>query len=207
MKKSDVTKEKILRAAELSFGERGLYGARVDEIAALAGVNKRMIYAHFGSKEDLYVAVLDEVYSRIADKEQQILSDDADPAELMRKNIEGNFEFLCDNPTFVKMVLWENLNGGEYLKRSVAKTKKGASFLMVRDILERGIKRGVFRDDIDIEEVILSSQMFVYSYFSNMYTMSYIMDRDFLGEESVKRRCRHITDMILGHILKDGVIK
>ncbi|MBE6611924.1 MAG: TetR/AcrR family transcriptional regulator [Ruminococcaceae bacterium] len=205
MKKSDITKEKILRAAETAFGERGLYGARVDEIAALAGVNKRMIYAHFGSKEELYVAVLDEVYSRIADQEQQILSDDADPAALMRKIIEGNFEFLCHNPTFVKMVLWENLNGGEYLKRSVAKTKKGASFLKLREILERGMKEGVFRDDIDMDEVILSSQMFVYSYFSNTHTMSYIMDRDFLGEESVKKRCRHITEMILGHILKTGV--
>ena len=67
------------------------------------------------------------------------------------------------------------------------------------------MKEGVFRDDIDMDEVILSSQMFVYSYFSNTHTMSYIMDRDFLGEESVKKRCRHITEMILGHILKTGV--
>ena len=44
-------KEKILQAAEESFAEKGLYGARVDEIAALSTVNKRMIYEYFGNKE------------------------------------------------------------------------------------------------------------------------------------------------------------
>lgn len=202
MKKSDITKEKILRAAETAFAERGLYGARVDEIAELAGVNKRMIYAHFGSKEELYVAVLDEVYGRIADEEQAILSEDGDCIELIRRNIEGNFKFLCKNPTFVKMVLWENLNGGEYLKRSAAKSTKQSSLGAVKNILREGIAQGVFRDDMDVDEVVLSSQMFVYSYFSNVNTMAYIMERDFLNEEALQKRCEHITDMILKYILK-----
>ena len=202
MKKSDITKEKILRAAETAFAERGLYGARVDEIAELAGVNKRMIYAHFGSKEELYVAVLDEVYGRIADEEQAILSEAGDCATLIRRNIEGNFKFLCKNPTFVKMVLWENLNGGEYLKRSTAKNTKQAALDSVKNILREGIAQGVFRDDIDVDEVVLSSQMFVYSYFSNIHTMAYIMERDFLNEEALQKRCDHITDVILKYILK-----
>ncbi len=202
MKKSDITKEKILRAAETAFAERGLYGARVDEIAELAGVNKRMIYAHFGSKEDLYVAVLDEVYGRIADEEQAILSEDGDCATLIRRNIEGNFKFLCENPSFVKMVLWENLNGGEYLKRSAAKSAKSTSLTTIRSVLLNGIHEGVFREDIDVDEVVLSSQMFVYSYFSNIHTMAYIMERDFMNEEAMQKRCEHITDMILKYILK-----
>ena len=55
LKKSDITRQKILTAAEAEFSEIGLYGARVDSIAQRAGVNKRMIYAHFGSKEQLYM--------------------------------------------------------------------------------------------------------------------------------------------------------
>ncbi len=202
MKKSDITKEKILRAAETAFAERGLYGARVDEIAELAGVNKRMIYAHFGSKDDLYLAVLDAVYGRIADEEQNILSQTADCVELIRRNIEGNFKFLCANPTFVKMVLWENLNGGDYLKQSSSISAKRASLTTFRNVLLEGITKGVFRSDIDVDELVLSSQMFVYSYFSNIHTMAYIMERDFLNEESLQKRCEHITDMILRYIMK-----
>ena len=201
MKKSDITREKILSAAETAFAERGLYGARVDEIARFAGVNKRMIYAHFGSKEELYVAVLDAVYGRIAENEQSVFSNNGDCIELIRQNIRANFVFLCQNPTFVKMVLWENLNGGEYLKRSNAKAAKQASLDRIRSILLRGIEEGVFRQDIDVDEILLSSQMFVYSYFSNVHTMAYIMDRDFLSEADIKKRCDHITDVILKYIL------
>ena len=70
LKKSDITRQKILAAAETEFAEVGLYGARVDSIAERAGVNKRMIYAHFGNKEQLYVTVLTMVYNRMAEAEE-----------------------------------------------------------------------------------------------------------------------------------------
>ena len=52
------TRKKILAAAEWEFSEKGLYGARVDDIARAAGVNKSMLYAYFGSKESLYKTCL-----------------------------------------------------------------------------------------------------------------------------------------------------
>ena len=52
MGKSDLTKQRILEAAEQEFSEKGLYGARVDEIAAKADINKRMLYQYFGNKEE-----------------------------------------------------------------------------------------------------------------------------------------------------------
>ena len=65
---SKKTKEAILQAAELEFAEKGIYGARVDEIAAKAGVNKRMIYEYYGNKEELYKTVLATVYGRLGKK-------------------------------------------------------------------------------------------------------------------------------------------
>ena len=202
MKKSDITKQKILQAAEQAFAEKGLYGARVDEISELAGVNKRMIYAYFGNKEELYVAVLDMVYGRIAEHEQMVLTRDADCVELMKKSIESGFVYLYNNQTFVKIVLWENMNEARYLKESVGKQVKTASFDLLRSIIRKGIEQGVFRDDLDVDELILSTQMLSYSYFSNIHTMAYIMDKDFFREEEIKKRCAHITDMILGYIMK-----
>ena len=49
------TRQRILDAALAEFAEKGLAGARIDDIAARGGVNKRMIYAYFGNKEDLWL--------------------------------------------------------------------------------------------------------------------------------------------------------
>ena len=59
--KSTQTKQAILKAAEEEFSEKGIYGARVDEIAAKAKINKGMIYQYFGNKEELYKTVLQTV--------------------------------------------------------------------------------------------------------------------------------------------------
>ena len=66
---SKKTKEAILKAAELEFAEKGIYGARVDKIASKANVNKRMLYEYYGNKEELYKTVLAIVYSRLGKKE------------------------------------------------------------------------------------------------------------------------------------------
>ena len=65
-KKSEITKQRILEAAEAEFSEKGIFGARIDSIAANAGVNKRMIYEYFLNKEGLYKTVLINVYNRIS---------------------------------------------------------------------------------------------------------------------------------------------
>ena len=70
LRKSEITKSKILRAAEAEFSEKGIWGARIDAIAESAGINKRMIYEHYISKEELYKTVLKEVYGRLAECER-----------------------------------------------------------------------------------------------------------------------------------------
>ena len=66
------TKQAILDAAKVEFAEKGLAGARVDTIAEQSGANKRMLYYYFGSKEDLYVAVLEDVYGAMRQTESDL---------------------------------------------------------------------------------------------------------------------------------------
>lgn len=101
MKKSEITKQKILCAAEDAFAQKGLYGARVDEIAELSGVNKRMIYAHFESKENLYIEVINRIYTRMAEAE----------SSLIKKNNDNNeYIYIFDN---------EVIREGEYSGNTV----------------------------------------------------------------------------------------
>ena len=201
MKKSTITQNNILTAAEKIFSEKGLYGARIDEIAKCAGCNKRMIYEHFGSKDNLYIAVLDAVYSRLSLSEKALLETEYDTVETIRHYIRHLFTFLKNNPTFVKMVMWENLNEAEYMKKSGAANLKSISGQLLKTVLQRGIDEGVFKKDINIKEIIVSINMFCFSCFSNVYTMTNIMNINFFNNDELDEQCDYITEIILNYIL------
>ena len=202
MKKSELTRQRILEAAETEFAAKGLYGARVDDISDRAQVNKRMIYEYFGSKEQLYTEVLRIVYSRLADREAALLRYDVDCVQAIRHIIMMYFEFLSQDDHFVKLILWENLNEGKYLKTNGVPFIKDYALRAARDVLQKGIKQGVFREDLDMEETILSLNMLPFSYFSNIYTLSQVMHVDFQNPEQSQKRTEHVIQMILASIMK-----
>ncbi|HOJ10017.1 MAG TPA: TetR/AcrR family transcriptional regulator [Clostridiales bacterium] len=197
---SQKSKEDILNAAEIKFAEKGIYGTRVDEIAEAANINKRMLYEYFGNKEDLYRAVLIEVYSRLSKQEMILLSEDISSIDAMKRIISLYFKFLKDNPTYVNLILWENLNKGEYIKDIDFSGIKDPVFTLLRKVINRGKEEGVFRADIDTEQVILSLLTYSFSYFSNRYTLSKLLGRKIDAEESIKKRVESVTEMFLRYL-------
>ena len=116
VKNSQKSREDILKAAEIEFSEKGIYGARINEIAQKAKINIRMIYEYYGSKEDLYKAVLVEIYSRLGRMETLLLSEKKPSIDIIKDIIKLYFYYLEDNPTYVNLLLWENLNKGRYIQ-------------------------------------------------------------------------------------------
>lgn len=196
MTKGDITRKKILEAAEEIFANKGLAGARVDEIAKMAGVNKRMIYAYFESKENLYVTVLKIVYSRLAELEKTIDSL-ASPEDAVRKFIQGYFKFLNDNPNFVSLVLWENLNKAVFIDLSEAVKIKHPAVEAIRAIVRIGKKYNVFKESASVDEIVMAVNMFCFSYFSNRYTMPKLLGVNLYDKESIESYCNMVSDMIL----------
>ena len=196
MTKGDITRKKILEAAEEIFANKGLAGARVDEIAKMAGVNKRMIYAYFESKENLYVTVLKIVYSRLAELEKTIDSL-ASPEDAVRKFIQGYFKFLNDNPNFVSLVLWENLNKAEFIDLSEAVKIKHPAVEAIRAIVRIGKKYNVFKESASVDEIVMAVNMFCFSYFSNRYTMPKLLGVNLYHKESIESYCYMVSDMML----------
>ena len=203
MGRADITRQKILAAAEAAFAEKGLYGARIDEIAQSADANKRMIYAYYGSKELLYIAVLEEVYRRMAVQEKELLDRPMGCEEAVRAIIGHYFRFLRDNHTFVKMVLWENLNEATYFRQSQAQFIKGTVLELLREKLKQGVREGIFFAGLDVDETVLSVNMFCFSYFSNQYTMAQIMKVDFQDPMVFQKRCDHVTDLLMTYLLQE----
>lgn len=199
---SQKSKENILKAAEIKFAEKGIYGTRVDDIARLAKINKRMLYEYFGNKEDLYRAVLVEVYSRLSKEEMILLSEDISCIDAMKKIVTLYFDFLKNNPTYVNLILWENLNKGEYIKDIDFTSIKDPVFALLRKVIKRGKSEGVFKEDADTEQVIISLLTYSFSYFSNRYTLSKILGKRIDAQENIKKRAETVTEMFIGYLCK-----
>src|SRR6201984_3328769 len=95
------TRQKLLTAARREFARSGLAGARVDEIAGRAGVNKQLVYHYFGDKDALYLAVLEWVYEEIRAKERKLNLTGLPPKKAIQKLMEGSFDHLAAHPDFV----------------------------------------------------------------------------------------------------------
>ncbi len=89
------TRQKLLVAARREFAQSGLAGARVDEIAARAGVNKQLVYHYFGDKDALYLAVLEWVYEEIRAQERKLNLEGLPPEQAIKKLIESSFDHLA----------------------------------------------------------------------------------------------------------------
>ncbi|QBS45952.1 TetR family transcriptional regulator [Nocardia sp. CS682] len=106
MKRSDATKQALLRAARDEFAEYGLAGARVDRIAEAAGVNKERIYGLFGSKDKLFDVILIDTMREFMDVVQPLAETDAG------RYVGKLFDYHNNNPQLLRLLLWEGLHRG-----------------------------------------------------------------------------------------------
>jgi TetR/AcrR family transcriptional regulator len=195
---SAVTAAAIREAALDEFAARGFSGGRVDRIAENAQVNKRMIYHHYGSKDGLYLAVLEYAYERARSSEQKLHLDKLAPREAMARLVEFTFDSFVKDRSFIKLLNDENLHRAVHLKRSQRIAEMHSPLLdNMRGILARGGAQGTFRTDLDPMQTWISIAAVSYFYFSNIYTLSAIFRRDFDSREAHAVRRRHVVDLIL----------
>jgi AcrR family transcriptional regulator len=140
------TKAAILSAATSIFAEKGFGGARVDDIAARASINKRMLYHYFGDKEALYKAVLEAAYSGIRSAEAELRLADRDPEEAMRQLTSFTWDYFLAHPEFISLLNTENLMQGKYVRASQRIIALHSPMIaLIRDTLQQGVKEGRFR--------------------------------------------------------------
>jgi AcrR family transcriptional regulator len=195
------TQSAILAAATKEFTAKGLGGARVDEIARRARVNKRMIYHYFGDKEGLYLAALEAAYSGIRTAERGLNLAGKDPVEGMRELVLFTWRYFIDHPEFLSLLGTENLHRAAYLKKSRKIRDLHSPLIgMIADLLERGAKRGVFRRGVDPVDLYISIAGLGWFYMSNRFTLSTIFGRDLTVPASLDARGQTIVDVVLAYL-------
>src|SRR6516164_3550856 len=175
----EATRNKLLVAARREFADSGLAGARVDEIAARAGVNKQLVYHYFGDKDALYLAVLEWVYEEIRAHERELNLEGLPPEQAIRKLIESSFDHLDAHPDFIVLLNDENRGGARHVRGSRKLEAMHSPLVsLVGKILKQGVREGVFRRGVNPVHLYISIAGLSYFFFSNAPTLSVIFGKD-----------------------------
>ena len=188
----------ILEVATAEFASKGLSGARIDEIAAATRTSKRMIYYYFGNKEGLYVAVLEEAYRRMRAIEAEQHLEDLEPEAALRKLVEFTFDHHQGNPDYIRLVMSENMQRGEYLAQS--KTIQQLNVPAIRAIESlylRGVAAGIFRPGLDAIDIHASISALTFFNVSNQHTFGLIFKRDGQTADALAARRASIVELIV----------
>jgi AcrR family transcriptional regulator len=193
----------IIEVATREFAENGLAGARIDVIAQAMRTSKRMIYYYFGSKEQLYVAVLEESYRRMREIEANLHLEDLAPEDALRKLVGYTVDYQLAHPEFIRLVMTENIHRGEYLARSPAIQKLNVPAIEgLKSVYVRGVAQGVFRSGLDPVDLHMSISALSVFNVANRHTFSLIFKRDLESTAALIARRDSIIEMIVRYVRK-----
>lgn len=190
----------MLNAALREFATRGLGGARVDDIARRAGVNKQALYYHYGNKEALFQATLTHAYGQFPVDHSQWSAPDAPPANAMRQVVAAIFDHVHRTEESMTVIGEENRHRGVHLTPEVRKRIRASVSPLIeaiRAVLERGQRQGVFSRDVAFDRLYLTIIALSMFYFTNSFTLSAILGRDLSTRARVAAWKKHVVSFVL----------
>lgn len=200
----DASRQRILAAATEMFAEQGLDGARVDEIADRSGMNKRMLYHYFGNKEELFGAVLEELYETICRESAKLDLGTGSPPEAMQRLVDFALNFYLDNPHAMTLLNNANLHKARHLKQSGRVRSIHEPFEdMIKALLDRGVANGDFRGGLNAARLYITIVGLTYYYLSNGHTLSLVYDRNLYDRKELLAWHEHMHDVIARFVSAD----
>lgn len=196
-------RRRLLEESLQLFAERGYDGVAVDEIVAAAGVNKRMVYHYFGSKDGIYSAVLEQAYEGLRASEESFFAPRKPPSKprtAVRDLVGLYFEFLRANPEFVRLLLWENLQGGRHLGKAGPAVSKSPMLSHLQSLLDAGVAARTFRRGLDTRQVLVSLIGLCLVYFSNRHTLARSVGLDVSAPHAMNSAIEATADIFLDGI-------
>jgi TetR/AcrR family transcriptional regulator len=197
------TRRLVLGVARSEFALKGLAGARVDEIADKAGVNKQAIYYHFDNKDDLFRATLESCYEDILaqNKAYAAVAPIKPPRQAVRSLIEHMFDRIEKHSAVVQLIMDENRYTGRHLTNTELISSSDDPLIdHLRAVFKAGEAAGEIASGIDVEQFFMDIIALCIFYFSNIHTVSAVMDRDLAAPRAVRARRRHIVRQLMASL-------
>lgn len=192
------TRDAILRAATRVFSRNGFAGGKIEQISKLSRTHDRMIYYYFGSKERLFVEVLETAYARMNEAEAELEFDLDDPEKALTTVVHFVWQYYLDHPEMMTLLNSENLQQGKHIKKSARVSKLSSPAVQVLDqVLVAGVKKSLFRNDISARDLYIEIAALGYFYLSNRFTLSAFLNVDLRSAENLAHWKAFITDVTL----------
>jgi AcrR family transcriptional regulator len=203
-KAPEANRARILKAAIDEFASRGFKGASMDAIASRTHTTRAMINYYFGGKEQVYLAVLEQVYSEIRQAEGELDLEHLPPVAAIRRIVEFTYQYYLAHQYFVRIVVAENQAKGRHFRKSKAmRTLNRPIIERLGEVIARGQTAGRFRRDVDPVEVHKAIAALGMFNVTNRYTFGAIFQRDMGKEGDVGRRRDIVADMIVSYLTKE----
>ncbi len=196
------TARRIVAAAEEIFAEQGLAGARMDEIARAAKVNKALLYYYFKSKEELHRFVLDTLLSQLGAGQKASTAAPASPRERLSAAVDHFFHFVQHHPNYPRLIQREVMSRGPNLDWIVSEYYRPLTERLVQTI-EEGIASGEFRL-LDAQQAAFSIISMLAFYFGAAPVLSRILGHDALRAQELEKRRKAVHDFIEHGLVQPG---
>lgn len=195
----------LLKAARAEFAARGLAGARVDNVAQRSGVNKQLVYHYFGSKDRLYLAVLEDAYRRFTARFTKTDIQSGTAAERLTKYVELLFDSLQSDSEFLALVTDQNLHGGRHIKQSKAVRNILSPLIAdLEKIIIQARDERALKLDVEAIDLYLTIAGICAFYFTNMNTLSAGLGQQFDSKSAIAKRRKSIVEFILSALFDAG---
>lgn len=188
------TAQRILAAAERIFAARGLAGARTDEIARAARVNKAMLYYYFESKERLYHAVFENLFGQAGRMIQAETPAQASPRQTVLAFVEGYFKFRIENPNYARLMQHMMLENPEQF-RWIAREYFEQGFKRMTRIIKSASAAGEFQP-VNPGHTMLNIIAMIVFYFSGAPVHSVLLRRNALQPRAIAEHKRAVINLL-----------
>ena len=194
------TRAAILKAALEEFAHEGASGARTDEIARRAGVNKALLYYYFKDKDGLYAAALEQVFSGLHDQVMAILNrEDLAPRAKLLQYVEAHFDYIAGRPFYPRLVQREFMRSGARPLSPVANRILEHYARPLYEQLEKLVREGIRTADfrkVDPAETVSSILGTIVFYFISIPAQQVIRSGDAASADRIANRRAAVLDWV-----------
>ncbi len=189
------TRERALAVAQALFAERGYRGTSLRDIAKRIGVKAPSLLHHFPSKQQLYLAVLDQVFESVEDAANAIVWRRESRQERMRQAVADMVDFIASHPDLVR-IMWKEMADESGVGRQVLKRRLPPLFSTAVKFIFRGQRDGEFRSEVDPLHFMWGLNAITIGYFAIAAMIRRLWNINLLEPAMIDRRKRELTDMV-----------
>lgn len=192
---SEKTKEAVLKAALKVFAQEGFHNAKLRDIASIAGTTHSLIRHHFGSKEDLWKAVVDYGLNMQENNILKILKshESTDPVELFREFLQSYISTIAKNPELSKILMHDNSRLSPHLDYIIERQKKLHS--IVEPVFKNAQKCGYFKG-FDHDSFLVYVRALVETPIATRDITNRLLKEDILSKKGIKAHAERVIKFL-----------